>query len=125
MAKEVRIPVPEGLLTHRGVCTEIVLREPSYDDYIELGEIITLGRAPDGAVFSVDNSEVLRSYISKCLVEPQDPLVLNQGGVKLARAIKGAVLGFFHDEVSATDTSKTSPTTSSSSASPADSPPTP
>ena len=124
MAKEVRIPVAGGLLTHGGVVHEVVLREPSYDAYLELGEIVTYGRSPDGTIFPVENGEILRSYIAKCLVQPKDHLALGQGGVKLARAVKGAVLGFFRDEPSAPAPSPTSPTTSSSSASPDASPPT-
>ncbi|WP_158810232.1 hypothetical protein [Beijerinckia sp. L45] len=117
MAKEVRIPWPKGLVTHRGVCTEIVLREPTYDEYLDLGEIVTYGKAPDGTIFPVENSEVLRSYIARCIVEPKDPLALTQGGVKLGRAVKGAVEGFFRDEPSVTEPLPISQTTSSSNAS--------
>lgn len=125
MTDLVRIPVPGGLVTHKGVLHEVVLKAPSYDDFLDLGEIETYGRSPDGTVFMVENGETLRSYIAKCLVEPKDPLALNQGGVKLARAVKGAVLGFFRDDVLEAEPSPTSPTTSSSNASPDASPPTP
>ncbi|UDL95507.1 hypothetical protein LGH83_04600 [Lichenihabitans sp. PAMC28606] len=114
MAKEIRIPVPEGLVAHGVVTHEVILKEPTYEDYLDLGEITTLGKAPDGTLFSVQNSEVLRSYIAKCLVHPKDPIILGQGGLKLARAIKGAVQGFFQDEPSKDEPSPTSPTTSSS-----------
>ncbi len=125
MSDLVRIPVQGGLITHGGIVHEVVLKPPSYDDFLTLGEIETYGKAPDGTVFMVENGEVLRSYIAKCLVEPKDPLALGQGGMKLARAVKGAVMGFFRDDVSAEEQSQTSQTTSSSSASPAGSPQTP
>lgn len=114
MANEVRIPFPAGLTTHAGPVFEVVLKPPGYDDYLDLGEIVTWGKAPDGTVFTVQNSEVLRAYIARCLVQPRDPLVLNQGGLALARAVRGAVLDFFRDDTSATEPSPTSPTTSSS-----------
>ena len=125
MAKEIRIAVEGGLVAHGTVLHEVVLREPSFDTYLDLGDIVTFGKAPDGTIFPVENSEILRTYIARCLVEPKDPLLLTQGGITLARAVKGAVLGFFHDAPSAPAPSPTSPTTSSSNASPAASPPTP
>lgn len=123
MANEVRIPVPAGLTTHAGPVFEVVLQPPTYDAYLDLGEIVTWGKAPDGTVFTVQNSEVLRSYIARCLVQPKDPLVLNQGGLALARAVRGAVLDFFRDDSSASEPSPTSPTTSSSPATAASTPP--
>lgn len=125
MTDLVRIPVPGGLITHGGAVHEVVLKPPTYDDFLNLGEIETYGRSPDGTVFMVENSETLRAYIAKCLVEPKDPLALNQGGVKLARAVKGAVLDFFRDDASEAAPSPTSPTISSSSANPDASVPTP
>lgn len=125
MTKQVRIPVPGSLVTHQGVVSEVVLQEPSYEDYLELGEITSWGKAPDGTLFTVENGEVLRAYIGKCLVQPKDPLVLGQGGFRLARAVRGAVLGFFRDEPSKDEQSQTSPTTSSSDAAKDASTPTP
>ena len=115
MANEVRIPVLAGLITHGGIIKEVVLQPPSFDDYIELGDITTWGRTPDKTLFTVENTEVLREYIKRCLVQPKnDPLALGQGGLKLARAVKGAVIGFFQDDSSKDEPSQTSPTTSSS-----------
>ncbi len=122
---EVRIPFPAGLTVHGSVITEIVLREPSFDDYLELGEIISYGKAPDGTIFSVENSEVLRGYFERCLVQPATPLLLAPGGMKLARAVKGAVLGFFRDEPLKDATSPILGTTSSSDAAKDASTPTP
>lgn len=125
MANEVRIPVPAGLTTHAGPVFEVVLKPPGFDDYLDLGEIVTWGKAPDGTVFTVQNGEVLRAYIARCLVQPKDPLALNQGGLLLARAVRGAVLDFFRDDTSASEPSPTSPTTSSSDAAKDASTPTP
>ena len=36
-----------------------------------------------------------------CVVEPSDPLILEQGGLDLARKIKDAILGFFLPEFAA------------------------
>jgi hypothetical protein len=46
-----------------------------------------------------------------------DPLLLRQGGLKLARAIKEAVLSFFLPDAAEGEDSETSPTNSPSGAS--------
>lgn len=126
MAKQVTIPiVGEPLLTSEGVITEVILREPTFDDYLDLGDIVTVARMPDGALFPIENSETLRLYIQKCLVQPKSALQLGAGGARLARAVKGAVLSFFQDDPSAGAPSTTSPTTSSSDAATDASPQTP
>ena len=122
---EIRIAVPAGIIAPGGPFFEVVLKHPSLDDYFDLGEIVTWGKAPDGTVFTVQNGEVLRAYLSRCLVQPKDPLLLNQGGFTLARQLRNAILDFFRDGDSATAPSPTSPTTSSSDAAKDGSPPTP
>ena len=117
MAKQIKIPVKgEALLTGDGPINEVILREPTFDEYLDIGEPVTLAKTPDGMLFSVENSEVIRRYLQACLVQPKSALQLNQGGMKLAQAVKGAVLGFFHDAPSGGEPSTTSPTTSSSDA---------
>ena len=125
MAKEIRIPVPEGIITHGGIVHEIILKEPSVETYLELGDIVTIARAPDGSTFWVENGEILRAYIARCLVQPRDPLAISQCSLRIGRAIKGSVLDFFRTETSAGEASPTQQTTSSSVSSPAASQPTP
>ena len=36
--KQIKIPVPEGLITSEGVIHEVILKEPTYDDVMALGE---------------------------------------------------------------------------------------
>ncbi len=110
----VKIPVSPALLGHAGPITEVVLREPDFDTYLELGDPVTIARAPDGSIFQVENNVVIRTYIERCLVAPSDPLLLEAGGFRLARQLRDAVLGFFRAEPSGADASKTSATTSSS-----------
>lgn len=125
MTRTVKIPVTPPLMGHSGPIDEVVLREPGFDDYLELGDPITIARAPDGSVFAVENAVVIRAYIERCLVAPTDLLLLEAGGFRLARQIKEAILGFFRGELSGDEASKTSPTTSSSQPAKDDSTPAP
>ena len=114
MAQTVKIPVKPALVGHSGPIVEVVLREPDFDTYLELGDPVTVARAPDGSIFTVENNVVIRTYIERCLVAPKDPLVLEAGGFRLARQLRDAVLGFFRAGPSEAEPSKTSATTSSS-----------
>ena len=114
MSRTVRIPLTPSLDGHKGPITEVMLREPDFDLYLELGDPITIARAPDGSLFTVENAVVIRAYLERCLVAPTDMLLLGPGGFRLARQLKDTVLGFFRAEPSEADRAKTSATTSSS-----------
>jgi hypothetical protein len=89
------------------------MREPSFRDYVELGEPFMVGRADDGAPFVVENAEAISAYLRRCVVGV-DPTLLNQTNARSARRLKNALLGFFDDAGPATEGQTTSPTTSSS-----------
>ena len=125
MSSTVKIPLSTPLVGHSGPITEVILKEPDFDTYLELGDPTTLARAPDGSLFSVENNVVIRAYIERCLVAPTDPLVLEAGGFRLARQLRYAIVGFFRAEPSEAEPSKTSATTSSSDAAKDDSTPAP
>jgi len=54
-----------------------------------------LASTEGGALFSVENAEVIKRYINLCLVEPKDPATLLQAGAAVAREVKNRMLGFF------------------------------
>ncbi len=101
MTGTVKIPVSPPLMGHSGPIAEVVLREPDFDTYLELGDPVTIASAPDGSVFAVENNTVIRTYLQRCLVSPTDPILLEAGGFRLARQLREAVLGFFRVERSA------------------------
>lgn len=89
-----------------GKVSRIVLREPTFEEYLSYGDPYTIASTDAGSLFSVENAEVIRRYINLCLVEPKDPAILLQAGASVAREVKNRVLGFFQpveaDEVSTT-----------------------
>ena len=114
---EVRIPIPGGIAAHGKVHNEVVIVEPTLLQYLEIGEPVVWIFYPDGSRTPTTNPTAIERYINICVKEPADTLLLNQGGIKLARKIREAILGFFRDEVDEeTAPSPTSPTTSSGSA---------
>lgn len=117
MSKTARIPLPEPIPGHDGPITEIVLRQPTYDDYIACGgEPYSIGESEGGALFTIEKPEVIWAYVEACMVSP-DPLLLKQQGPgtwRVAREVRKAVLGFFQAPVAASAPSATSPTTSPS-----------
>lgn len=116
MSKPVRIPLIEPIDGHDGPIREIVLREPTYDEYISCGgEPYTIGQSEEGALFSIEKPEVIWAYAQACIVTPKDTLLLSDADWRVAREVRKAVLGFFQAPGAGNATSPTSPTTSSSS----------
>lgn len=130
MPKTVTIPLGEGetLVDHQGTVTAIVIREPCFDDYIELGEPYSIGESDgarpqdgdgDGKVrFAVERPDVIKAYIQRCLVRPADPNLLSQSSARVGRKVRQAVLGFFRDGDEESEASTTSPGSSPSTGGP-------
>lgn len=94
MAKTKEVALKTPLTAHDRVISKVTLREPNFSDYIALGDPVILARNADGALFPVDNGEVLSKYIERCLVD-LDPLLLAQIGLTDAMAIKREMNSFF------------------------------
>ena len=80
-------------------CPRIVLREPTFDEYLAVGDPYSIAFTALGTPFEVESPEVVRRYIEMCLVEPQDPAILKQAGAFVAREVKNKLLGFFQPDV--------------------------
>lgn len=125
MRETVTIPLAKPLKGPNGLeVKQITLREPTFDEYLAYGDPVTIAQAEGGTPFVVDNEEVIRQYIALCLVEPKDPQILSQGGARLGRAVKQALMGFFQPDEPAVEASETLPTNSPSAASGATASPT-
>lgn len=112
MTKTVTIllSLAERIEGHKGLISKIVLREPTFDEYLEIGDPYEIGESTDGFRFTVQNPEAVRAYIETCCVEPADPLLLSSASARVARKVRIAILNFFHDGDEAAEASKTSPT---------------
>lgn len=95
MGKTVRIPLDKPLKGHHGSIDHVIVREPSYDEYLLHGDPYVYLPLKEGGWFRSDSTEVLAAYVGILVVEPKDKLLLSQGGFELARSIKDAVLSFF------------------------------
>ena len=119
VSKTVRIQLSEAVAGHNGPVTSIVLRQPTYDDYIACGgEPYSIGESEGGALFTIEKPEVIWAYAQACMVEPKDPLLLTQqgpGSWRTAREVRKAILGFFQAPAEESAPLETSPTISSSS----------
>ena len=116
MSKTVRILLAEPVIGHRGPISAIVVREPTYDEYMTCGgEPYTIGQSEEGVFFTIEKPEVIAAYAEACIVEPADKLVLGDANWRAAREVRKAILGFFQAPAEDSDPSPTSPTTSSSS----------
>lgn len=93
--RTVSIAVDPPLRGHDGPIKTVVLREPSYGDFLRLGETYVIAGSADGSPVMIEDIDVIRRYIEACLVEPKDAALLEQGNALLARAVKNAIVGFF------------------------------
>jgi len=87
------IDLNEPLKDHRGVIKKIVLREPKYSDFIDLGMPTTWVSLSDGGGFSQETPSVLGAWIER--LADIDPNFLGSLCLRDTLALRGAVLGFF------------------------------
>lgn len=114
MSETAVIPLKKPLQAPEGPVNQVVLREPTFDEYLTHGDPWTIAFATDGTPFSVENVDVIKKYITLCLVEPKDPAILHQGKAMLAREVKNSLLGFFQPDDAKVAASATSGTNSPS-----------
>jgi hypothetical protein len=118
MRETIVIPLSKPLRAHGGESiTRIVLREPTFDEYNSIGDPWMIAASKDGAPFVVENVEVIKQYINRCVVEPKDTLLLNQASARVAKQVKEKLLTFFQPDASTEQVSETLPTNSPSDAS--------
>jgi hypothetical protein len=113
MRERVTISLKTPLKAPEGPVSQIVLREPTFDEYLSIGDPYSIAYTDAGTPFAVENLENIRRYIAHCVVEPKDPATLQQASAAVAREVKKALLGFFQSDEES-EASVTSPTTSPS-----------
>lgn len=96
MGRTTEIPVNPPLKgPNNQVINMITLREPTTFEALEIGEPYNIGEAPGGTRLLVENREAIVEYVKRCLVNANVDIIDQQGGIKLARQIKQAMLDFF------------------------------
>lgn len=115
MRETVTIPLSKPLRApNNEMIKQVILREPTFDEYLAYGDPFTVAQSSGGTPFVVENEEIIRRYIALCLVEPKDPALLEQGNARLGRALKQGLLNFFQPDVPEAAASEKSPTNSPS-----------
>lgn len=117
MGETVTIKLKQPLEAPDGFVHEVVLREPTFDEYLVHGDPFTVARSAGGTPFVVESPDVIKAYINLCLVAPKDPQILRQGKARLAKQMKEALMGFFHPDSQEDAAPETSPTSSPSAVS--------
>jgi len=110
MAKTVTIQLDEPIEGHPGdkPITRIVIRAPTYEDYMGRGEPFEFGIAPGSRIpFMVENKDIIREYAELLVIEPKDVFLLRQADYKVARKVKRAIMDFFRDGGEASEGSPT------------------
>lgn len=114
MRETITIPLAKPLVTQAGPLKAIVIREPTFDEYLTVGDPYLVAESPGGTRFLHENTENIRAYIALCMVEPKDPALLAQAGAGVAKQVKEALMGFFQPAASTVEAPATSRTTSRS-----------
>jgi hypothetical protein len=117
MGERLTIKLKKPLQAPEGPVTQIVLREPTFNEYLTHGDPYTIAASRSGNPFMVENAEVIAQYIKICLVEPKDPAILEQGKARLAREVKEQLLSFFQPDTPEKEVFEISETNSPSAAS--------
>ncbi len=112
--KTTRIPVSPPLQGHGGAVHEVVLREPTFRETLDIGKPFVIQFSEAGIGYIVEFPSVIAQYARLLIVEP-DALIVEQGGHKLALQVTRAIISFFLDSDEEAAGSKTLPTSSSSS----------
>jgi hypothetical protein len=84
---------------HGTALSELRLKEPTLDDYVELGEPVEVQTGPGGERIVVENLPALKAYLERC-IDGIDPANLGLLGLADARALREALHGFFRREAS-------------------------
>jgi hypothetical protein len=114
MREKQTIDLKVPLETHEGKLYKIVLREPTFDEYLAYGDPYSIAYTADGTPFAIEDMATIRRYITACVVEPKDPALLIQASAIVARDVKNKLLGFFQPGERTVTASETSGTTSPS-----------
>ncbi len=70
---EIRIPLARPMPGHNGEVRELVMREPTFNDFMDLGDPYQIAQSPEGSNFAIVDPEVVRGYFQRMLVEPKHP----------------------------------------------------
>lgn len=86
------VGLERAITTHNGIVKQVRLRQPTYKDFMDLGDPATMIVGP-GTVFPHDDLPVIKQYVER--LSDMDPLLLEQLSLLDALALRDAVKSFF------------------------------
>lgn len=107
MAKTITVKLQQSIIDHGGPTTEVIVREPTCEEFFELGEPRTTVFTTDpstkhlktaGAAVEmkqVDNGPAIKRYLTQCIVKPDALLVFAQCSLADGMRIREEFLTFF------------------------------
>jgi hypothetical protein len=91
----ITINLDKPLVGHKGPIDKVVIRPPTFNEYMEHGDPFIWVPLENGTAFASETPEVVSAYAKILVVEPQEKLLLEQGGFPLAKKIRQAIGSFF------------------------------
>lgn len=79
---------------HGEAIKAVRLKEPTADDYFDLGEPMEIQRTEDGLPVVIENRVALKGYIERCL-DGVDVAIVGTFAMEDGRRIRTAMLDFF------------------------------
>jgi hypothetical protein len=98
MGETITIKLKKPLISPEGPVHQIIFREPTFDEYLTEGDPYTIAASQGGNPFMVENADVIKRYMTICLVEPKDPAILGQCKARVAKEMKERFLSFFRPD---------------------------
>lgn len=103
MAKTITLKLQEPVTLHEKTISEIVLKEPTGAQYLDVGEPRLLARHNDGTLYWVEDQAAIKTYLDLCIVHDHGPAILRLLALTDSRRAKSAFLDFFSDGDQTTD----------------------
>ena len=77
--------------------TELEIKEPTGRQYADIGEPFVYIRNADGAVYSVEQTDVIKSFLDVCIAHDSGAHILGLLSLIDFKKVKRALLDFFTD----------------------------
>ena len=91
---------------------EIQFKEPTGRQYADFGEPFLYVRNPDGAIYTVEQTEVIKRYFDACIDHESGSHLLTLMGLADVKQLKRALFDFFTDADAASFSKSATPSSS-------------
>ena len=92
--------------------TEIKFKEPTGRQYADRGEPFIYVRNPDGAIYTVEQTEVVKSYLDVCIDHEFGQTILAAMSLADVKQLKRTLFDFFSDADAASYSKSATPSSS-------------